>query len=215
MNKIEAILQSISLQDVLQRDGIKINHNKINCFIHDDKSPSMTIFRAIEGYHRYHCHACGASGNVIHYWEHTRNLDRKDAINSIMETYGLTATNNWDYIKRQQTELQKKLDKQSEYDTTWMKLYEKAQAIRDWIESNKPKQIGDEFNSALNRAYDKLAWVDYLMDGLYATSHDWDEKKKKWFKGDDVELREFAFEEAKNYLGGDSNKYRQNQKTNG
>lgn len=196
MSKSELVKQSINILDVLQNDGVIVIANKCACPLHGGKSRTMWVRPDTNS---FNCFSCGKGGTIIDYWMYSRGLDAKDAINSLLETYGLSATNDWGHIKQQQTERQKQLDKQKERDEVYRKLCDKMWAIKDWIEANKPKSMDEEWNSALPRAYDKLLHVEYLLDCLMATRHDWNEKEK-WFKEDDTKTQEWAFQQAQPLL---------------
>ena len=79
---IDDIIRNISLVDIVAKD-IKLKkkgHEYVGlCPIHNEKSPSFTIFQNSEK-DRYHCFGCGASGDVVDYIESTRGLNKKEAI---------------------------------------------------------------------------------------------------------------------------------------
>lgn len=53
--------QNISIIDVATRLGIQVKKNKALCFVHDEKTPSLS-FNDRKGV--YFCHGCGIKGNV-------------------------------------------------------------------------------------------------------------------------------------------------------
>ena len=189
MSKSDIIKQSINILDVLKSDGVTVIGNKCACPLHGGKSRTMWVKPDTNS---FNCFSCGKGGTVIDYWMYSRGLDAKDAINSLLETYSLSATNDWTHIKKQQTERQKQLDKQAELDDVFCKLCDIELIIKDWIESHQPKTMDDEMNLALPRAYSKLLFVEYLIDILTENS-----SKSGW--GDD-DVSNWAFQQAKSLL---------------
>lgn len=53
------------INDVLRSCGIKTGKGNIACPIHDDKTPSFSIYKNKDGKEKYKCFGCGASGDAI------------------------------------------------------------------------------------------------------------------------------------------------------
>lgn len=66
--------QHISILDVAARLSIEVKKNKAICFLHDEKTPSLT-FHEKKGV--YYCHGCGAKGNVFTLVRTILKLDSK------------------------------------------------------------------------------------------------------------------------------------------
>lgn len=83
MNK-EEIKQSLSMRDVIERYGLHINRaGFISCPFHKgDRTPSMKIYPK-----DYHCHACGANGDIFSFVMGMENCDFKTAFKSLGGTY--------------------------------------------------------------------------------------------------------------------------------
>lgn len=76
-NKTQRIPESLIEQAKLYplKQLVKARHNVAHCPFHDDKTASMNIKNNF-----YHCHACGATGNVIKFVMERDGLNFKEAI---------------------------------------------------------------------------------------------------------------------------------------
>lgn len=83
MNK-EELKQSLSMQEVIGRYGLYMNRTGfISCPFHKgDRTPSMKIYPK-----DYHCHACGANGDIFSFVMGMENCDFKTAFQSLGGTY--------------------------------------------------------------------------------------------------------------------------------
>lgn len=83
MNK-EELKQSLSMQEVIGRYGLYTNRaGFISCPFHKgDRTPSMKIYAK-----DYHCHACGANGDIFSFVMGMENCDFKTAFQSLGGTY--------------------------------------------------------------------------------------------------------------------------------
>jgi DNA primase len=50
---------------VLERHGVQVRGRMACCPIHEDHTPSLSIFRGHDGVDRWRCHGCGAHGDAI------------------------------------------------------------------------------------------------------------------------------------------------------
>jgi len=78
-----AIKQSVDLVGLIESDrgpGVKRGkHLFWRCPFHDDRSPSLTVYHDADG-DRYHCHGCGARGDVFDWQEHRQGVSFREAI---------------------------------------------------------------------------------------------------------------------------------------
>lgn len=51
--------------DVLARHGIAIRRRMAACPLHDDSTPSLSLYRGRDGKERWHCHGCDAGGDAL------------------------------------------------------------------------------------------------------------------------------------------------------
>lgn len=80
---VEEIKQTISMRDVLEKYGVKVNRNGMCCCpIHGERHPSMKVFS--DG---YKCFACNSNGDVIKFIQEMEGCDFKQAFRILGGTY--------------------------------------------------------------------------------------------------------------------------------
>ena len=85
----EVVKTSVRLADVVERYGVKLKRASSNsmvgkCPVHVEKEPS---FRVYDDGH-YHCYGCGFNGDVISFIETVENVDFRNAIKILIESFG-------------------------------------------------------------------------------------------------------------------------------
>lgn len=85
---LQAIKDRLDLADVFRRDGHEPRRMGagwfVCCPLHEEKSPSCKVEEK-----RFHCFGCGAGGDVFDYWERSRGLSRRDAIEQLANLAGI------------------------------------------------------------------------------------------------------------------------------
>ena len=103
---VDEIKSQYSMRDILQMYGLQANRSGfISCPFHSgDHSPSMKI------YHKdYHCHACGANGDIFSFIQGMERCSFKEAFLKLGGSY--EQKSNWQK-KRFEYQLQQKKDKE-------------------------------------------------------------------------------------------------------
>ena len=91
-SKIKIIKENISMTDVLMLYHIKVYHNNTcKCPFHQDDQPSMQIFPD----NRFRCYGCGAKGDVIDFVSLAEKCQQKQAINILLNKFGLDDENRF------------------------------------------------------------------------------------------------------------------------
>ena len=82
--KTEEIKQSVSMLEIVERYGLHPNRaGFISCPFHQgDRTPSMKVYKK-----DYHCHACGANGDIFSFVMGMENCDFKTAYKSLGGSY--------------------------------------------------------------------------------------------------------------------------------
>lgn len=82
--------KSISAKDAADRIGIPLkqhgNRHVAKCFLHDDKTASMTFYD--DG--RFYCFSCKASGDAVELYKLYYNLDPSSAAKQLLADFGLS-----------------------------------------------------------------------------------------------------------------------------
>lgn len=155
---VDEIKQSVSMREVVERYGYHPNRaGFISCpFHHGDRTPSMKIYKK-----DYHCHACGANGDIFSFVQGIENCDFKAAFKLLGGTY------------KHQSEQQHKINQyrmQKRKETMLLKEQKKKQEKKALLEELKLQKIfvkvypvfSDEWCDAINR----LELLFYKLDCL-------------------------------------------------
>lgn len=79
----EEIKQSVSMREVAERYGIKVNRNGFcKCIFHNERTPSMKLYND-----SFYCFSCQKSGDVFSFIQGMENVDFKTAFKMLGGTY--------------------------------------------------------------------------------------------------------------------------------
>lgn len=80
----DEIKQSVSMLEVVERYGLRPNRaGFVSCPFHNgDRTPSMKVYKK-----DYHCHACGANGDIFSFVMGMENCDFKTAYKALGGSY--------------------------------------------------------------------------------------------------------------------------------
>ena len=66
MTAVEKVLDHLgSPADVLNHHGFRVRGRMARCPFHDDRDPSLSLFRGRDGKQRWKCHACNIYGDAL------------------------------------------------------------------------------------------------------------------------------------------------------
>lgn len=73
------------------KEFLGVNGKSFKCIMpdHDDKKPSAGVFKTKKGEQYYNCFACGVKGNIIMMVQKLKGLNRREAIEFLMEYYNM------------------------------------------------------------------------------------------------------------------------------
>lgn len=84
MNVFEAVKQSVTTRQAVERYGIKVNRNGMCvCPFHNDKNPSMKVDR------RFYCFGCGATGDVIDFVSRLHGIGSREAALMLAQDFAI------------------------------------------------------------------------------------------------------------------------------
>jgi hypothetical protein len=111
IEEVKDILKStILIKDVLRALGIdtKSQCRNIRCFIHDDKTPSMTVYED-----RVHCHACQFDEDIVGVTSKALNLSFVDSVKWLADQFmpGVQVDGQLDYELKNRITLQRNVSK--------------------------------------------------------------------------------------------------------
>ena len=86
MSIFKTIRHETDMISVAERYGISVHRNKfINCIFHNDKHPSMKLYKD-----HYHCFSCGAHGDVISFTAQLFSLSQYEAAKRLAADFGIS-----------------------------------------------------------------------------------------------------------------------------
>lgn len=119
----DEIKQSLTMRDVLDRYGIKVNRNGMCCCpIHGEKHPSMKVYA--DG---YKCFACNSAGDIFNFVMAYENVDFKTAFIMLGGTYEKQKTKTARVVRNTKFQRRKAATKRTEIaEKEFRKLLEDA-----------------------------------------------------------------------------------------
>jgi DNA primase len=84
--QIERIKDNVLIENVLDRYGIRHSHGRCCCPIHDGNNPTSFSFND----QVFHCHSCGASGDVFQLIQHLERVEFKESLKLVAAMAGIT-----------------------------------------------------------------------------------------------------------------------------
>lgn len=165
---VEEIKSTYTMRDILQMYGMQPNRaGFINCpFHHGDRTASCKIYPK-----DFHCHACGANGDIFTFVEKMENCSFKYAFKRLGGSYG-------DKTDRQRDLFNYKLQKAKE---SRLRRIERLQKRKAWLNEDIEKQreikdhaevFSDAWCEAVNQfEKDFIEWEEIFIE-LRGLKHD-------------------------------------------
>lgn len=93
---ISEIKARLSLTEILSSDGVKLRRSGADrwsalCPLHNERTPSFTIYAGRDGSQRFKCWGCGASGDLVDYWKVSRRVETAPALEQLAQQAGIVA----------------------------------------------------------------------------------------------------------------------------
>ena len=149
LNPFDTIKETLQIADVLTFYGMGFNRNKAFCPLHNEKSPSFTVYPKTKS---WHCFGCGAGGSVIDFVMAFYGLDTIDAAKKIDNDFNLGLFENKPSIGRRgcfnRATTQEVLNRL------------KSQQAEQQAQTQTYKGLTGAFETYMNKAYFTLC--DYL-----------------------------------------------------
>lgn len=183
MNIIEEMKEQVGVRKLLESYGIypKRGKNIYCCFAHNDKNPSSGIMKDDQ---KFHCYACGFTGDIFDIVQHFDKCDLKTATKIIDERFRLGLLRELSHKEKLELARQRKEREKAKAEKLWWNQYEKAvlneiiKQLRMWEEIQTATHItrgeykrcewefADLFFTALKRQ-DWLNWLYNAICGFY------------------------------------------------
>ena len=176
-NPFDTIKEVLPITNILRFYGVEVKQkNKTLCPLHNEKSPSFTIYPSTN---TWHCFGCGAGGSAIDFVMLYFGLAPLDAAKKLDIDFSLGL---FDYKptpeerqRLQEQKAQQQADKsitrafEDYMDKAYSLLCDYAKLLRDWKETHAPQSIDDmdkPLHSLFVEACHKLDYIEYLLDCL-------------------------------------------------
>ena len=156
---VEEIKQTISMSDILERYGVKVNRNGMCCCpIHHERHPSMKVFA--DG---YKCFACNSNGDIFKFVQEMEGCTFKEAFKLLGGTYQRHSSVRSRANSKAYFERKRKLRQQAELNE---KLFRKnlmgAISLCEWWIDNR-----DPFSDDWCFAQNTLPWLWHVYETKY------------------------------------------------
>ena len=154
----DELKQSISMQEVVGRYGLHPNRaGFISCpFHHGDRTPSMKIYPK-----DYHCHACGANGDIFSFVMGMERCDFKTAYKALGGSYRQQSDHQRNLYHYH---LQKRKEKQIR-DAQRLEQ-EKKEVIEEIRMQKLFKKLSPVFSDDWCKAVNRLEYLFYKLEYL-------------------------------------------------
>ena len=175
-NPFDIIKEVLPITNILLSYGVEVKkQNKALCPLHNEKSPSFTIYPNTNS---WHCFGCGAGGSGIDFVMAYCGLDSLEAAKKIDTDFNLGLFNykltqeEWQRLKEQQAqrEAEKGLTKAFEgyISKAFYLLCDYLNLLHDWKITFAPKTLKewDNVNALFVEACHKLDYIEHLADFL-------------------------------------------------
>ena len=173
MDFANEIRNRLDTQEVFSNYGLRPNRSGfVCCFSHNEKTPSMKVYKGNGG---YHCFGCGAHGSIIDFVMQYFGLSFQDAISKINTDFSLGLPIGERISLRQRREMEHRQRDRQEERNREQKERERLEgeywaAFDVWkkYDTNKreysPKSPGEDFHPLFVEALKNIDHATYLLE---------------------------------------------------
>lgn len=190
MNILDEIKEKVSMLEVLEKYGqfpVR-GRNNYRCFAHDDRRPSAGLTKSGD---KFHCFACGYTGNIFDVVQHFEKCDLKTAMRILDDKFNLGLYRELSHKEKLELARQMKERERERQEKLWWQEYEKVvladvvKELRFWECVQKGTHITrGEYRRGEWRYADlyfwsleKQAWLNWLYSAICKIEHEeceWD-----------------------------------------
>ena len=151
----EEIKQSVSMREIAERYGVKVNRNGFcKCIFHNERTPSMKLYKD-----SFYCFSCQKSGDVFTFVQKMDGLSFKEAFSMLGGGYDNSfSARKRVYQAQKKREMQRKteekLKRKRELNYLLMDVY------RKWLKRLEP------LSDVWCNTYNALQYQEYLWEKL-------------------------------------------------
>ena len=186
MDFANEIRNRLDTQEVFSNYGLRPNRSGfVCCFLHNEKTPSMKVYKGNGG---YHCFGCGAHGSIIDFVMQYFGLSFQDAISKINEDFSLGLPIGERISLRQRREFERQQRERQEERNREQREWERLEgeywsAFDVWkkYDTNKreyaPKSLSEDFHPLYVEAAKNIDCAAYLLDTAEMRLRDYANKR--------------------------------------
>lgn len=185
MNILDEIKEKVSMLEVLEKYGqfpVR-GRNNYRCFAHSpDKRPSAGLTK--DGT-KFHCFACGYTGNIFDVVQHFEKCDLKMAMRILDDKFGLGLYRELSHKEKLELARQMKERERERQEKLWWHECEKAvladiiKELRVWEDIQRATHItrgeyrrGEwEFADLFFESLKRQGWLNWLYDAVCGFAH--------------------------------------------
>lgn len=162
----DEIKNLITMQDIINKYGIKHKGNMYNCPFHKDQNASAKFYR-----NSFYCFSCNRTGDLIQFVQLLYNLTFQEAMQKINVDFGLGLDNNTKIDKNKILEIERRRKEEElakkRKTEEFIKLSDKFRELgKEIIEKQKEINIINWENKVfeISKLQDKLGLLDYEIE---------------------------------------------------
>lgn len=184
MSIIDDIIERVSMLDVLEKYGqypVR-GRNNYRCFAHDDRRPSAGLTKSGD---KFHCFACGYTGNIFDVVQHFENCDLKTAMRILDDKFNLGLYRELSHKEKLELARQMKEREREKQEKLWWQEYERVvladvvKELRFWEQVQKLTHItrgeyrrGEwQFADLFFESLKRQDWLNWLYDAVCGFDH--------------------------------------------
>ena len=167
MSIFETVKASADMMSVAEYYGVAIRHEFTNCIFHNDKHPSMKLYKD-----HYHCFSCGAHGDVIRFTAQLFGLSQYEAAKRLSIDFGIAI----DYKSIDNTSKVLSIPKNHSYVTI---LSEYISVLKNNKIKYAPENPDEELHPLYIESLQQLPQYQYYLDILTKSNN---EEQKKFIE---------------------------------
>ena len=169
---VDTIKENVTMFDILKLCGFEPNRaGFICCPFHNEKTPSMKIYKGNRG---IHCFGCGESGDVISFVQKYFSLSFADAVSKINADFALGLPIGERIDKRRQTDMarqsflrkqeqKKKEEEHEKYLAAWLDAHGELIRLERQKIDYRPKSACEELHPKFIEALQNIEYAKYKL----------------------------------------------------
>lgn len=173
LNYADEIKEKISTADVFERYGYAVNSKGfVCCPFHQEKTPSMKVYKGNNG---YYCFGCGASGDIFTFVMKLFDLSFNEAVKKLNDDFYLNVIPDRKLTRlqrleqaRQTFERKKAINKvkaeENAVKQAYNKAYDEFSRLQKQYTKYKPKQQGEPLHPLFVEALQNLETASHKLE---------------------------------------------------